>query len=450
MDQEWKEKLAEAERLKQKEILELEKSLICMYENETSANNCCLINLNEDPILSEKIFYSIKDTAGPILIGSDKKQVDIHLANIVMIAPVHCRITFAKNDSNQLSDYFIEQLDDHVDTKTFVNGERIEAHKPRQLQHVDCIVIGGSHYFRFHNPVAGKKGARETGVNKDYQFAKNEIERCQLEEIRKENEIRMVELEMTHQKDIQNIKDEHSKKLKQLKYQAKKEKHVQTRNRLDECLNQVKAEANEEADKLSDLTMDSIINTPAAKLEKNILQSIKSIDINPYDTSPDNMKLRILNNKETVFGTCNNLIVANRSCALVGIKLEFKLVQLPEKIVEEMANNDTTNRLSIASSTSSSRAYLRMTNFIDAISVIDTSSPTANLVTVWSLEKFEERLRILREITEFYADEKDAEDFSSDMIFKSADYLMFIESEKDEWQSYDEYMKNGQKFNRNM
>jgi len=284
MDQEWKEKLAEAERLKQKEILELEKSLICLYENETSANNCCLINLNEDPILSEKIFYSIKDTAGPILIGSDKKLVDIHLANIVMIAPVHCQITFARNEATQLSDYFIEQVDDNVDTKTFVNGERIEAHRPRQLQHVDCVVIGGSHYFRFHNPVAGKKGARESGVNKDYQFAKEEIERCQLEEIRKENEARMVELEMTHQKDIQHMKDEHSRRLKQLKYQAKSEKLMQTRARLDQCLDQVSVDS-EQADRLSDLTTDSIINTPAAKLPKTIIQSIRSIDINPIDLS---------------------------------------------------------------------------------------------------------------------------------------------------------------------
>lgn len=203
MDQEWKEKLEEAERLKQKEILELEKSLICLYEKETHATNCCLINLNEDPSLSEKLIYSIKDTCEPILIGSDKKLANIHLANIVLIAPIHCQITQLKNPETQLNDYFIEQVDDNADTKTFLNGERIEAHKQRPLQHGNCIVIGGSHYFRFHNPVSKKGTSGENQKFKDYQFAKEEIERCQVEEIRKANELKMQELQRTHQMDIQ-------------------------------------------------------------------------------------------------------------------------------------------------------------------------------------------------------------------------------------------------------
>ena len=62
MEKEWKEKLEEAERLKQKEINDLEKSLIVLYENETRAQNCCLINLNEDPSLSEKLIYVLKSS----------------------------------------------------------------------------------------------------------------------------------------------------------------------------------------------------------------------------------------------------------------------------------------------------------------------------------------------------------------------------------------------------
>ena len=84
MDAEWKEKLAEAERLKQKEIKQLEKSLICLYESETRAQNCCLINLNEDPSLSEKLIYLIKDSAGPTVIGSDACQANIHLTGLLI------------------------------------------------------------------------------------------------------------------------------------------------------------------------------------------------------------------------------------------------------------------------------------------------------------------------------------------------------------------------------
>ena len=87
MEKEWKEKLEEAERLKQKEINDLEKSLIVLYENETRAQNCCLINLNEDPSLSEKLIYLLKSSqnnkenneTSVTLIGSDKNLANIHL-----------------------------------------------------------------------------------------------------------------------------------------------------------------------------------------------------------------------------------------------------------------------------------------------------------------------------------------------------------------------------------
>lgn len=215
MDDEWKEKLEEAERLKQKEILELERSLICLYENETRAQNCCLINLNEDPSLSEKLIYVIKESGEPILIGSDKERANIYL-NHIMIAPVHCQITHMKNEATQATEYFIEQIDECENTSTYLNGEPIEALKQYQLQHGNILVVAGSHFFRFHNPTGVKHSASSMAADKqhvkDYQYAKDEIERCQAEKIekitrniQKERELELEQLRLMHQEDLKKM-----------------------------------------------------------------------------------------------------------------------------------------------------------------------------------------------------------------------------------------------------
>ena len=220
MEQEWKEKLEEAERLKQKEIIDLEKSLICLYEKETRAQNCCLINLNEDPSLSEKLIYLLKTSndknkenvvpnpqpTTTTLIGSDKSLVNIHLTG-PLIASIHCKIWMA---SDSTETYYLEQIDTSLDTKTFLNGERIDPSNQRQLNHGDRIVIGGSHYFRFNNPLAVSNKQQSMGDNqfKDYLFAKNEIEFKQneiIEKIKQDSDMKLEELKLNYEKDIQNM-----------------------------------------------------------------------------------------------------------------------------------------------------------------------------------------------------------------------------------------------------
>ena len=70
---------------------------------------------------------------------------------------------------------------------TYLNGEVID-HKNnnRKLYHGDRIIFGGSHFFRFNNPVSNNSSKQSANLNlndnfKDYHFAKNEIERKQNE-----------------------------------------------------------------------------------------------------------------------------------------------------------------------------------------------------------------------------------------------------------------------------
>jgi hypothetical protein len=111
-------------------------------------------------------------------------------------------------------DYFIEQIDGGDNTVTFLNGEPIEAFKRYQLQHGNIISIAGSHFFRFNNPTGrqGVCGVDKQQKVKDYQYAKEEIERCQaekIEKVRKESEMKMrdemQQLRLRHQADLEKM-----------------------------------------------------------------------------------------------------------------------------------------------------------------------------------------------------------------------------------------------------
>ncbi|RMZ99337.1 kinesin KIF14 [Brachionus plicatilis] len=219
MECEWKQKLDEAERLKQKEIKDLEKSLIVLYEKETSAQNCCLINLNEDPLLSEKLIYVLKNDNAETVIGSDRNLVNIHLTG-ALIAAKHCAIlSVSEHDDHN---FYLQQTDESYET--FLNGELIKSGQRYLLSHGDRIIVGGSHFFRFNNPKMAKGcGSANSSMNsnfefKDYQFAKNEVERKQNElmqkklnevvnECKRDGDMKIKELTQQYEKNIQSIKN---------------------------------------------------------------------------------------------------------------------------------------------------------------------------------------------------------------------------------------------------
>ncbi|XP_053104377.1 kinesin-like protein KIF14 isoform X2 [Hemicordylus capensis] len=176
MQRAWKEKLEQAEKRKFEETMELQKAGITFKVDNRLPN---LVNLNEDPQLSEMLLYMIKD--GQTTVGKCKPNShhDIQLSG-VLIADDHC---------------LIKHIDGAVsiiplgEARTYVNGKCIS--DPTLLHHGDRIVLGGDHYFRFNHPVEVQKVKSfscGTGVPDDgpkgFEFAKNELlaaQRAQLE-----------------------------------------------------------------------------------------------------------------------------------------------------------------------------------------------------------------------------------------------------------------------------
>eukprot|EP00063_Salmo_salar_P030470 XP_014005305.1 PREDICTED: kinesin-like protein KIF14 isoform X4 [Salmo salar] len=172
----WREKLEQAEKHKREETEELQKAGVTFTVDNRLPN---LVNLNEDPQLSEMLLYMIKE--GQTEVGQHKSESphDIQLSG-ALIADRHCVIS---NVNGEVSITPVENA------KTFVNGNLVS--DITVLCHGDRVILGGDHYFRFNHPAevqSGKRVSCWTGAGdgqKDFEFAKNELlsaQRAQLEE----------------------------------------------------------------------------------------------------------------------------------------------------------------------------------------------------------------------------------------------------------------------------
>ncbi|XP_034560171.1 kinesin-like protein KIF14 isoform X2 [Notolabrus celidotus] len=203
----WREKFEQAEIRKREETKELQKAGVSFKVDNRLPN---LVNLNEDPQLSEMLLYMIKE--GRTTVGKLKSESrhDIQLTG-ALIADQHCII---KSIQGTVSITPMENA------KTFVNGNLVS--ESTVLHHGDRVILGGDHYFRFNHPAqvqSGKRVSCWTGAgdgHKDFEFAKNEMlaaQRAQLE----------AEIEEAHLK----AKEEMMQGIQMAKEVAQKELHDQ-------------------------------------------------------------------------------------------------------------------------------------------------------------------------------------------------------------------------------
>ncbi|KAJ1486937.1 hypothetical protein T484DRAFT_1889859 [Baffinella frigidus] len=144
MNQHWQEQLKENAEKQRKDTSRVSVSGKGVYIDDQ--NTPQLINLNEDPLMTECLVYFL--ASGTTVMGSsvDEQDSDDGSNGIPLvgqtIAPLHCSI---KNVNGQVT---IEAIEGAV---TFVNGRRITEVTPLKQGH--RIVLGTSHMFRFHDPV---------------------------------------------------------------------------------------------------------------------------------------------------------------------------------------------------------------------------------------------------------------------------------------------------------
>ncbi|KAI0922064.1 hypothetical protein AcV5_000508 [Taiwanofungus camphoratus] len=106
-----------------------------------------LVNLNEDPLMSECLIYQLK--SGRTMIGrlDSKKSASIRLSG-ESIAEEHC---YFENTDGKVT------LHAMPDAVTFLNGRQITAGQTYKLRSGFRIILGEHHVFRFNNPEEVRK-----------------------------------------------------------------------------------------------------------------------------------------------------------------------------------------------------------------------------------------------------------------------------------------------------
>ncbi|XP_044288545.1 kinesin-like protein KIF14 [Varanus komodoensis] len=268
MQRAWKEKLEQAEKKKFEETVELQKAGITFKVDNSLPN---LVNLNEDPQLSEMLLYMIKE--GETTVGKCKphSRHDIQLSG-VLIADDHCIIRHVEGAVCTIP---------VGEAKTYVNGKCISG--PTFLHHGDRIILGGDHYFRFNHPVEVQKvKSRYCGASlpedgpKDFEFAKNELlaaQKAQLESEIEEARLKAKEEMMQSmqiakemaQEELSSQQKNYENQIKLLETQLEEESR---RTQLQEMNNQMAANRIQELEKAKQgLELEVHFNKKRLKME---------------------------------------------------------------------------------------------------------------------------------------------------------------------------------------
>ncbi|XP_068841900.1 kinesin-like protein KIF14 [Capricornis sumatraensis] len=392
MQRVWKEKLEQAEKRRLQVTEELQKAGITFQMDNHLPN---LVNLNEDPQLSEILLYMIKEgttTVGKCGPGSSH---DIQLSG-VLIADDHCTIT---NSDGTVS------IIPAGEAKTYVNGKLIS--ELTVLHHGDRVILGGDHYFRFNHPMEVQKGeqppSRENPVSKgpeDFESAKNDLlmaQRLQLEAEIKEAEVRAKEEMMQGieivkemaQQELSSQKAAYESKIKVLEAELKEESQ---RKKIQEMNNEKANHKIEELEKAKQrfeqevhanrkrLEMEALATKQA--LEDHRIRHVKILEALETEKQRIAQEVQILQQNQS---HRDKAFAAQPSWSSMKLSV---MIQEANAISSRLNRNYVFGRHVVSDKGSSSDACIRVRNLQLGVS------------TVWSLEKFESKLAAMKELYE--------------------------------------------------
>uniref|UniRef100_A0A8C6CVH8 Kinesin-like protein KIF14 n=1 Tax=Moschus moschiferus TaxID=68415 RepID=A0A8C6CVH8_MOSMO len=392
MQRMWKEKLEQAEKRKLQVTKELQKAGITFQMDNHLPN---LVNLNEDPQLSEVLLYMIKEgttTVGKYRASSSR---DIQLSG-VLIADDHCTIT---NSHGTVS------IVPAGEAKTYVNGKLIS--EPTVLHHGDRVILGGDHYFRFNHPMEVQKReqppSRENHVSKgpeDFESARNDLlaaQRLQLEAEIQEAQVRAKEEMMQGiqivkemaQQELSSQKAAYESKIKVLEAELKEESQ---RKKIQEINNQKANHKIEELEKAKQrfeqeihvnrkrLEMEALATKQA--LEDHRIRHAKILDALETEKQRIAKEVQILQQNQS---HRDKAFTVQPSWSSMKLSV---MIQEANAISSRLNRNYVFGRHVVSDKGSSSDACIRVRNLQLGVS------------TVWSLEKFESKLAAMKELYE--------------------------------------------------
>uniref|UniRef100_A0A8D2ZDK8 plus-end-directed kinesin ATPase n=1 Tax=Scophthalmus maximus TaxID=52904 RepID=A0A8D2ZDK8_SCOMX len=226
LNETWEEKLRRTEAIRMDREALLAEMGVAMREDGGTVGVFSpkktphLVNLNEDPLMSECLLYYIKDGITKVGREDAKTRQDIVLSGH-FIRDEHC--TFSSTTGPQGEGNVI--FEPCEGSETYVNGKRVTS--PIVLRTGNRIIMGKSHVFRFNDPEQARlererTPCAETPVEPvDWAFAQRELLEKQGIDMKQEMEQRLQELEDQYRKE----REEASNLLEQqrLDYESKLE-----------------------------------------------------------------------------------------------------------------------------------------------------------------------------------------------------------------------------------
>ncbi|XP_064586978.1 kinesin-like protein KIF1B isoform X1 [Zonotrichia leucophrys gambelii] len=253
LNETWEEKLRKTEAIRmEREALLAEMGVAIREDGGTLGvfspkKTPHLVNLNEDPLMSECLLYYIKDGITRVGQADAERRQDIVLSG-AHIKEEHCVFRSERNNNGEV----IVTLEPCERSETYVNGKRVV--QPVQLRSGNRIIMGKNHVFRFNHPEQARAEREKTPSAEtpsepvDWTFAQRELLEKQGIDMKQEMEKRLQEMEILYKKE----KEEADLLLEQqrLDYESKLQalqKQVETRSLAAETTEEEEEEEEEVA-----------------------------------------------------------------------------------------------------------------------------------------------------------------------------------------------------------
>ncbi|KAM8927079.1 kinesin-like protein KIF1B isoform 2-T2 [Pelodytes ibericus] len=252
LNETWEEKLRKTEAIRmEREALLAEMGVAIREDGGTLGvfspkKTPHLVNLNEDPLMSECLLYYIKDGITRVGQTDAERRQDIVLSG-AHIREEHCIFRSERKPNGEV----IVTLEPCERSETYVNGKRVVL--AVQLRSGNRIIMGKNHVFRFNHPEQARAEREKTPSAEtpsepvDWTFAQRELLEKQGIDMKQEMEKRLQEMEILYKKE----KEEADLLLEQqrLDYESKLQalqKQVETRSLAAENTEEEEEEEEEE------------------------------------------------------------------------------------------------------------------------------------------------------------------------------------------------------------
>ncbi|XP_036603813.1 kinesin-like protein KIF1B isoform X2 [Trichosurus vulpecula] len=369
LNETWEEKLRKTEAIRmEREALLAEMGVAIREDGGTLGvfspkKTPHLVNLNEDPLMSECLLYYIKDGVTRVGQADAERRQDIVLSG-AHIKEEHCIFRSERNQNGEV----IVTLEPCERSETYVNGKRVVQHV--QLRSGNRIIMGKNHVFRFNHPEQARAEREKTPSAEtpsepvDWTFAQRELLEKQGIDMKQEMEKRLQEMEILYKKE----KEEADLLLEQqrLDYESKLQalqKQVETRS--------LTAETTEEEEEEEEV--------PWTQHEFELAQwAFRKWKFHQFTSLRD-----------LLWGNAVYLKEANAISVELKKKVQFQFVLLTDTLYSPLPPELLPSEME---KTQDDRPFPRT---VVAVEVQDLKNGATHY---WSLEKLKQRLELMREM----------------------------------------------------